>query len=202
MDDYIHRASQYNRNNSVTESFLVELIIDGLKEDVATTVMPQQPKTMEELRHIGSIAEMAVNKRAKNNSVDIMKRVEKCVVAAEGRLMESMVERLENTVSVIQSTVHNNREWISVPKPNATTKEHKPIPESNPADLLPAQTKPAVPAQTWWTSQIRGTKYPHPSPPAGRPEQRPLIQFSPPPTKPVFHGAKTTAARSTAASYQ
>lgn len=83
-----------------------------------------------------------------------------------------------------------DREWISVPKPNDTIKEHKPFPESNPVDLLPAQTNPAVPAQKWWTSQIRGTKYPHPSPPAGRPEQRPLIQFSPPPTKPVFHAQK------------
>ena len=78
--DYIHRATQYNKDKSVTEDFLVTLTLRGMQE-IAHIVMPQLPKTMEELRRQGAIAVTKPTDGGLNAA--IVQNVEKVVASAE-----------------------------------------------------------------------------------------------------------------------
>ena len=52
MDDYIDRIIRESRDSGVPENILV-----GLRPDVAGIVMPQTPRTMQQLRSVASVAE-------------------------------------------------------------------------------------------------------------------------------------------------
>lgn len=107
VTDYIHRATQYNKDKSVTEDFLVTLTLRGMQKEIDHIVMPQLPKTMEELRRQGAIAEMTIsvtNPTDGGLNAAIVQNVEKVVASAETRLMADISERFTASVSAIQDT--------------------------------------------------------------------------------------------------
>jgi hypothetical protein len=60
VDDYLVRIQTQTCDSGVPESLLVGIMVGGLRPDLAAIVMPQLPKTLQQLRSAPTIAEKTV----------------------------------------------------------------------------------------------------------------------------------------------
>lgn len=95
-DDFIHRALSYNKENSVSEYFLVKLTYHGFKPTLQQIVIPQNPTPMSDLLSKAVIAEMTVNI---TNSAEVDHNLLKAVASLENNNVDKLSERFSTTAS-------------------------------------------------------------------------------------------------------
>lgn len=61
IDDYTHRALSFNCKNNISEDYLVSITEQLFREKLAHIIMPHRSHKMEELREIGTVAELTVS---------------------------------------------------------------------------------------------------------------------------------------------
>ncbi|CAG2208378.1 unnamed protein product [Mytilus edulis] len=94
VDQYLHRALNYNKTNSVSEQFLVKLAYRGLKPQIQQIVVPQNPVSMSDLLSKSITAEMTVNMVQPQQS-SVENSILKAVSSIEDKIMDKIFQRLD-----------------------------------------------------------------------------------------------------------
>ncbi|VDI40899.1 Hypothetical predicted protein [Mytilus galloprovincialis] len=95
VDQYLHRALNYNKTNSVSEQFLVKLAYRGLKPQIQQIVVPQNPVSMSDLLSKSITAEMTVNMVQPQQS-SVENSILKAVSSIEDKIMDKISSRLDS----------------------------------------------------------------------------------------------------------
>ncbi|XP_063407208.1 uncharacterized protein LOC134690959 isoform X2 [Mytilus trossulus] len=99
VDQYIHRALNYNKTNSVSEQFLVKLAYRGLKPQIQQIVVPQNPVSMSDLLSKSITAEMTVNMVQPQQS-SVENSILKAVSSIEDKIMDKISSRLDSIAAI------------------------------------------------------------------------------------------------------
>jgi hypothetical protein len=122
VDDYLVRIQTQTRDSGVPESLLVGMMFGGLRPDLAAIVMPQLPKTLQQLRSAATIAEKTVAITSTKQIVQLTAQVVN-MASMEDRIMNMLTDKLNANVAAM-SDLHANQQrsqqqqyWSQPPHP-------------------------------------------------------------------------------------
>ena len=122
VDDYLVRIQTQTRDSGVPESLLVGMMVGGLRPDLAAIVMPQLPKTLQQLRSVATIAEKTVAITSTKPIAQLTGQVAN-MASMEDRIMHMLTDKLNANVAAM-SDLHANQQrpqqqqyWSQPPRP-------------------------------------------------------------------------------------
>ena len=95
VDDYLVRIQTQTRDSGVPES----LLVGGLRPDLPAIVMPQLPKTLQQLRSAPTIAEKTVAITSTKPIAQLTAQVAN-MVSMEDRIMHMLTDKLNASVAL------------------------------------------------------------------------------------------------------
>ena len=121
MDDYLVRIQTQTRDSGVPESLLVGIMFGGLRPDLAAIVMPQLPKTLQQLRSAATIAEKTVAITSTKQIVQLTAQVVN-MASMEDRIMHMLTDILNANVAAMSDLYANQQRpqqqyWSQLPHP-------------------------------------------------------------------------------------
>ncbi|KAJ8320703.1 hypothetical protein KUTeg_002290 [Tegillarca granosa] len=113
IQEYIDRSTELNIDNSVSEQFLITLIENGLRGEYKNIIIPRRCKNLEEMREAGQIAELTIASSSSTSPGAIADTINSAVYSAvsacERKIMDSLGEKLDKTLSSISR--HQQKPW-------------------------------------------------------------------------------------------
>ncbi|VDI26645.1 Hypothetical predicted protein, partial [Mytilus galloprovincialis] len=111
VDQYLHRALNYNKTNSVSEQFLVKLAYRGLKPQIQQIVVPQNPVSMSDLLSKSITAEMTVNMVQPQQS-SVENSILKAVSSIEDKIMDKISSRLDSIAAISSNSNKQQSDYV------------------------------------------------------------------------------------------
>ena len=121
VDDYLVRIQSQTRDSGVPESLLVGIMVGGFQPYLAAIVMPQLPKTLQQLKSAAIIEEKTVaitsNKPIEQLTAQVVN-----MSSMEERIMHMLIDKLNANVAAM-SDLHANQQrpqqqyWSQPPHP-------------------------------------------------------------------------------------
>jgi hypothetical protein len=102
-DDYIDSIIRESRDSGVPETILVGMLAGGLRPDLAGIVMPQTPRTMQQLRSVASVAEKTLTVTNNRPLAQLSAQVAN-LSKMEDRMMDALSNKLSTAVQTMSSS--------------------------------------------------------------------------------------------------
>lgn len=101
-DDYINRIIRETRNSGVPENILVGMLAGGLRPDLAGIVLPQTPRTMQQLRSVAAVAEKTLTVTNSKPLAQLSAHVAE-LSKMEDRMMDALSNKLGSAIQTLTS---------------------------------------------------------------------------------------------------
>ena len=109
-DDFINRVIRETRDSGVPENILVGMMAGGLRPDLAGIVMPQTPRTIQQLRSIATVAQKTIAV-TNNKPIEQLSAQVSNLTQMEDRLMEALSNKLSAAVQTMSTSKNHNQRF-------------------------------------------------------------------------------------------